>query len=208
MIDELVRRGVAKADARKVTTNPVAETLPMRSVQKWLGLDMDDPRWSFLTVFGSTGAGKTFANSWMAWQIVERQMYLDPLSFQFQADLIVNSSVKMWFAPALINMLMGCRFENGERQEECRRHAYYATNVPMLIITDLGREAIDGKGYALNSLFTLLDARYGAELRTSIDSNLGMDDLSGRYQPALMDRLSGHGVFVDCTEEPSQRGKT
>ena len=56
---------------------------------------------------------------------------------------------------------------------------YYGAKVPFLVLDDLGAEKVSD--FVLQTLYDLLDRRYGECLETLITSNLSLEELAGHY---------------------------
>lgn len=84
--------------------------------------------------------------------------------------------------------------------------------VALLVLDDLGIEYLDEKGAFLSKVDGLVNARYAAELRTVITTNLPWKaesekkpDFRRRYGERVADRIREVGEFIGITE-PSLRG--
>ncbi len=76
---------------------------------------------------------------------------------------------------------------------------------PVLVIDDLGREFMDGKGVYLAFMDWILDKRYGSAGLTVLTTNLTGEAFGERYGMRLYDRLRHRAVWYDC-EGQSLRG--
>ncbi len=71
---------------------------------------------------------------------------------------------------------------------------YYGAKVPFLVLDDLGAEKVSD--FVLQTLYDLLDRRYGECLETLITSNLSLEELAGHYLghgDRLASRIAGMG---------------
>jgi DNA replication protein DnaC len=76
----------------------------------------------------------------------------------------------------------------------------------LLVLDDLGQEFSDAKGSFAATLDGIINARYGAMLKTVITTNLTADDFKARYGERVADRIRECGRFIPVTGE-SMRSK-
>ncbi len=71
-------------------------------------------------------------------------------------------------------------------------------DLPLLVVDDLGAEPLDGQGWGLSKIASLLDARYDAQARTVVTTNLPLEQFRQRYADGgrLIDRIREAGSFT------------
>jgi len=118
-----------------------------------------------LYLFGNVGTGKTMLSCII---IIERAKFGKPSLFYTVTDLLEDLR----------------DFDNSlARAEKLRK----VKSVQCLVIDDLGAEyATD---WVASTLFTILDARYKANLQTIINSNFALEGLRSRYKGYNGERL-------------------
>lgn len=72
---------------------------------------------------------------------------------------------------------------------------------PRLVIDDLGIEYSDERGAFLSVLDEIIDARYSAERRTVITTNLSDEEFGKRYHGRIYDRVREDGGFFALSNE-------
>jgi DNA replication protein DnaC len=85
-------------------------------------------------------------------------------------------------------------FDDRSGDSEKRLLDYYGARVPFLVLDDLGAEKVSD--FVLQTLYDLLDRRYGECLDTLITSNLTLEDLAVHYLghgDRLASRIAGMG---------------
>lgn len=118
-----------------------------------------------LYLFGNVGTGKTMLCCII---IIERAKFGKPSLFYTVTDLLEDLR----------------DFDNPlARAEKLRK----VKSVQCLVIDDLGAEY--STDWVASSLFTILDARYKANLQTVINSNFTLDGLKSRYKGYNGERL-------------------
>ena len=68
------------------------------------------------------------------------------------------------------------------------------TNADLLILDDLGTEF--KTNFSASNLYDIINTRLGKGLPMIINSNLGGEDLSKAYSPAIISRLSGFNIYT------------
>jgi DNA replication protein DnaC len=85
-------------------------------------------------------------------------------------------------------------FDDRSGDSEKRLLDYYGARVPFLVLDDLGAEKVSD--FVLQTLYDLLDRRYGECLETLITSNLTLEELAVHYLghgDRLASRIAGMG---------------
>ncbi len=96
----------------------------------------------------------------------------------------------------VVDLLRAIRnsFDNPGGDSEHRLLDYYGARVSFLVLDDLGAERLSD--FVLQTLFDLLDRRYGECLDTLVTSNLTLEELAAHYQghgDRLASRIAGMG---------------
>jgi hypothetical protein len=110
-------------------------------------------------------------------------------------DVIANGEEHCRFIRT-VDLLKKIRdsFDDRSGQSEKELLEYYGSKVPFLVLDDLGTEKVSD--FVLQTLYDLLDRRYGECLDTLITSNLTLDDLAVYYRShgdRLASRIVGMG---------------
>lgn len=77
----------------------------------------------------------------------------------------------------------------------------------LLVVDDLGVEALDGKGYALTTIEDLVDRRYDAARKTIITTNGTPEEIRTRFGPRVWRRLREVGLLVCVKALPQAEGR-
>lgn len=88
-------------------------------------------------------------------------------------------------------------FDDRSGDSEKRLLDYYGARVPFLVLDDLGAEKVSD--FVLQTLYDLLDRRYGECLDTLITSNLTLEELAVHYLShgdRLVSRIAGMGATL------------
>ncbi len=89
-------------------------------------------------------------------------------------------------------------------EDERERYAGFF-KTPLLVLDDLGSEYASDAGYAAQIINTLVDARYGALLKTIMTTNLDARQFKDRYGERVADRIRELGQWMPVVGK-SQRG--
>ena len=137
------------------------------------GFSTDSPN---LFLSGGTGLGKTFLSTCIAREVSER-----------------GYSVVYDTAVSVFSKYEADKFGRGDpdgAKSEVRR----LESCDLLLLDDLGTEFVTG--FVVTALYTLINTRLTAGKKTVISSNLTVEELGGRYSPAVMSRLLGEFYTV------------
>lgn len=97
-------------------------------------------------------------------------------------------------------------FNEGSAESEMALLREYGAKVPLLVIDDLGTEKVTE--WVEQTLYDLLDRRYGEELETIITSNLDPDRLADHYHnhgTRLVSRIAAMGVVFEVKGEDRRK---
>ena len=135
---------------------------------------------TFLTLYGTTGVGKTHLATACALSIIERYQ---PVIFYRSADLVRELQGKI-----NSNLLDSTLHD--------------IKNIENLVIDDLGREY--STEWTLSILHEIIDYRYSNDLRTLITTNHSLEELKvivgNPVVSRLVDSSSGNLVVMDGTD--------
>lgn len=124
-----------------------------------------------LIFFGRTGLGKTHISTAIARRVIER-------GFDVKYDSAQNIFADFEYD----------RFKSGYREDTPPRADKYF-EADLLIIDDLGTEA--ATQFTLACLYNIINTRLNAGRPTIINTNLGEEELSERYNDRIYSRLMG-----------------
>lgn len=130
-----------------------------------------------LVLSGGPGCGKTFAAGWL---VAQQERFPGARFLDVSRLLRMNR-----YSEAAMTELERCS---------------------LLAIDDLGSEYVDAKGAWLSLLDGLVNARYAADLRTVITTNVPAARFKEQYGERIADRIREVGRFVGVDGE-SLRGK-
>lgn len=82
------------------------------------------------------------------------------------------------------------------------RVAWLRSHRGVVVLDDLGREKVSD--WTSETLYVLVDARYGARLRTAVSTNLTLAELAETSYWPIISRLADNGLLVEI-EAPDQR---
>jgi DNA replication protein DnaC len=88
-------------------------------------------------------------------------------------------------------------FRDGSYLTEAELLETYGRAVPFLVLDDLGSEKVTD--FVLQTLYEILDRRYGEYQETLITSNLSLEELAGHYEShgdRLASRIAGMGTVM------------
>lgn len=190
---KLVKRGVPAKDADRILADSLKNTKAMKAARSFL----ENASERMLVLSGSRGCGKTTAAAWIA-----AQRCPDEYRGYSYEEIEASRGFVPWPGdkhPRFVDasrLARVSRYRDEEMKplEECS----------MLVIDDLGIEFVDEKGSFLSTLDGLINARYAANLRTVITTNLRGEDFKKRYGERISDRIREVGRFVEI-KGPSMR---
>lgn len=109
--------------------------------------------------------------------------------------ILAHGEGRGWFLRT-VDLLKEIRnsFSDNSGDSERRLLDYYGARVPFLVLDDLGAEKVSD--FVLQTLYDLLDRRYGECLDTLITSNLSLEELAVHYLghgDRLASRIAGMG---------------
>lgn len=185
--EEFRRARTATMQCGKIPSRVVCAVvgdLRMTSALKHAEIFAESSTKSTLLLHGGVGAGKSTAAAWLAWHH--------------------GGDTPSW-----------CRASELERRGRYDRefHAWLFTR-SMLVLDDLGVEALDANGYFRSLVDELVDTYHGDELRFVITTNMrprcapGSDEpqFVERYGERVWSRIVESGVVGDCGCVDLRRG--
>lgn len=99
--------------------------------------------------------------------------------------------------------LVDLRSEFGAQDRPmAERVAWLRSHRGVVVLDDLGREKVSD--WTSETLYVLVDARYGARLRTAVSTNLTLAELAETSYWPIISRLADNGLLVEI-EAPDQR---
>lgn len=184
---QLRLRGVPAKDIAIILSNELRETQALAEARRFLAT----PNARTLILSGKPGCGKTTAAAWIV--------------SQPSPDRHGGTWLGRWphaLAPRFIDVH---RLSRVSRYEEAGIGPLEAC--AMLAIDDLGLEYADAKGNLQSTLDGLINARYAADLRTIVTTNVPAKGFRRRYGERVADRLRERGRFVELTGESLREKK-
>lgn len=164
----------------------ICETAATGQVRQWLGRRSQRDPWS-LVMCGPKGCGKSVAAAlWM------RELAPRPMTVWHKG---LHASHPAWWPSAKLARAGGY---DGVFDALC-------SHPGPIVIDDLGSEYLDGKGWLVQAIDGLMDARYADYLPTCITTNLRAQDFAARYGERVTDRLREGGVFAELKSESLRR---
>ena len=131
--------------------------------------DFENNRQGIL-IYGETGLGKTFLSNCIAKALLDKGH-----------TVLYLTSINL-FENILSDIIMG------KTKEKDKLMLYdYIYNCELLIIDDLGTEI--SNSFVDSQLFEIINVRNNKSLSTLISTNLGMQDIAGRYTERIMSRI-------------------
>lgn len=186
--DSLRRRGVPAKDIGRIVDGGVTETVAIAEARAFL----DDESARMLILSGPRGCGKTMAASWLASREVVKVTRWPDGDREWTRDIDSR-----FVDVSRLSRVSRYSDEQMEPLERCE----------LLVIDDLGMEYADEKGSFLATLDGLVNARYAADLRTIITTNLPAAEFKRRYGERIADRIRECGKFVELSGESMRKGQ-
>ena len=172
----LLDRGLALRHLQNLVSSPLTPTPAMDAIRS---IDCDGT----YVLSGNAGCGKTHAAH--VWLLEAHK--LD--RFEWKASQ-VRMATAAWFARQ-------SRYGNDKFE--------LLSEVPRLVLDDLGVEYADSKQSYLVDFDELLDLRWRAGLPTLLTTNLDQEEFYERYRDRIFDRVSDDGRWFNV-DHPSMRG--
>jgi|WetSurMetagenome_2_1015567.scaffolds.fasta_scaffold82852_2 DNA replication protein DnaC len=121
------------------------------------------------------------------------------LAAAYLREVILTQGVENCRFPRTVDLLKAIRDSFGDHSGATEKHLleFYGAKVPFLVLDDLGAEKVSD--FTLQTLYDLLDRRYGECLETLITSNLTLGQLAEHYDShgdRLASRIAGMGTTL------------
>lgn len=169
-----------------------AKNFPAISAVSYRSFILVSPRrWGVGKSHLACGIGKYVIEKWLSWKEIS------PVYYATEQDMLrrVRSTFNR---------------DNGETEEQVFAHL---TNVPLLIIDDMGKEEVSDPRFVQRFWFSLVNGRYENELPMVITSNLNPDEIAtylggGRGNEATFDRIYEmvKGEMLEIEGQSKRRG--
>jgi len=183
----LAARGIPQRFLEAILFGNYTATRPLEIAAEFFRSDN-----RLLVLAGRPGCGKTFAAAWLLAQDFG-DAFMGVLGSSWPGELHARF-VDVGEVSGL--PLYGPGAEVFDRLRRCQ----------VLAIDDVGMEYVDSKGAWLSRFDQLLNARYAANLRTILTTNMPAGDFKAQYGERIADRIRDAGTYANVDGE-SLRGK-
>lgn len=156
------------------------ETEALTRVKEWVVSRKSDPSVWCLVLSAGKGAGKSIAAGYAMEELGAR-------SVDTQDRLGHGEDIVAWWPSSRLARLSGY---DGKFDKICESPS-------LVVVDDLGTEFLDSKGWFLQAVDALVDARYAGYLPTIITTNLTALAFKERYSERVVDRLRDGGSFFE-----------
>jgi hypothetical protein len=163
-----------------VLAGEVAETEAIARVREWLKARKTDQSVWCLVLSAGKGAGKSVAAG-----LAMEELGAHPVDRRNR--LCQGEDIVSWWPSSRLARLSGY---DGRFDKICE-------SPHIVVIDDLGTEFLDAKGWFLQAVDALVDARYAGYLPTIITTNLTGQAFKERYSERVVDRLREGGSFFE-----------
>ncbi len=172
----MLERGIPAKDLARILDGGLQETAALDEARRFLAT----PAARLLVLSGTRGCGKTTAAAWITAQSCPDPCRREEDRGEYRPARYQDLDVGKWPWPLAPRFVDVSRLARLSRYEDATMRPLEECS--MLAIDDLGMEYADAKGFFTSLLDGLINARYAADLRTVITTNLLATDFKARYE--------------------------